>query len=190
MSARSILAALAPTLALTVPANDRMLVHGGEDSVWALSLTPPETWSALVPAGGPPLSRLFHAGVFDPDDARMVIYGGRSGTALLDDAWELRLGSEVSVPPLSIPAALQLRVAPNPVTGPLHLTMSLPNGSPARLELWDLAGRRVLKREIGVPGSGLRPLRIDETSRLPAGVYLLRLTQEHRSMTRRFALVR
>ena len=51
---------------------------------------------------------------------------------------------------------------PNPVAGPLLVGFSLASAEPARLEVYDLAGRQVLTREVGALGPGRH--RIDVTA--------------------------
>lgn len=79
-------------------------------------------------------------------------------------------------------------VGPGPTSGPLALSPPWPNpmrgsslavrfsapGGPARLELFDAAGRRALVRAVYTTG-GPQSLRLDEASRLAPGVYTLRL---------------
>jgi len=92
--------------ALYDAANNRMIVFGGEiitvsggiltytylNDVWVLSDangqggTP--TWTQLSPSGSPPPVRSGHTAVYDPADNRMIIFGG-TGTAVLNDVWEL-----------------------------------------------------------------------------------------------------
>jgi hypothetical protein len=58
---------------------------------------------------------------------------------------------------------------------PLHL--SLVDGSPASLELFDLVGRRLWSRELGELGPGEHEVRIRDGAWYPSGVYMARLTQ-------------
>ena len=77
------------------PFRNRMVVFGGNDGssalgdVWTLSLSGSPVWSRLSPSGTPPSARAGHCAVFDPVRDRMVIFGGRSDTSFLDDAWAL-----------------------------------------------------------------------------------------------------
>jgi hypothetical protein len=66
------------------PINDRVVTYGGWgggmlDDVWALSLAPTPTWSALAPGGTAPGGRFGHSAVFDPVRGRMVVFGGWNG---------------------------------------------------------------------------------------------------------------
>lgn len=81
-------------------------------------------------------------------------------------------------------------VRPNPAADEFRVGFALRDGSAARLELLDLAGRRVLAREVGGLGRGPHVLDLPGTRTLPAGVYLVRLTQGGESRTTRAALIR
>jgi hypothetical protein len=67
---------------------------------------------------------------------------------------------------------------------------SLEDASPARLKLYDLAGRRLFTREVGALGAGDHMLRFDEASAAPAGLYFLRLRQHARALTSRVLVTR
>src|SRR5437667_8452376 len=58
--------------------------------------------------------------------------------------------------------------------GRLHL--SLADASPASLELFDLAGRRLWSSEVGALGPGEHEVRIGDGVPYPPGVYMARLT--------------
>lgn len=78
-----------------------------------------------------------------------------------------------------VPAlALALEGArPNPARGAtLALAFTLRTGASASLELYDVAGRRVLAREVGAFGPGRHVLDLRD-AHLAGGVYLARLTQ-------------
>ncbi|MGH7741162.1 MAG: T9SS type A sorting domain-containing protein [Candidatus Eiseniibacteriota bacterium] len=77
---------------------------------------------------------------------------------------------------------------PNPSAGHLSVAFSLPDGSPAELELVDIAGRRVYQRDVGALGAGLHVVPIEHAG-LPAGVYAVRLTQHGRTLTSKVSVV-
>jgi hypothetical protein len=81
-------------------------------------------------------------------------------------------------------------VLPNPATGPLTVSFSLADTRPARLELFDAAGRLVAAAPVGSPRPGGRILTVSPDRALPPGVYLFRLTQGERRAARRVAVVR
>ena len=79
-------------------------------------------------------------------------------------------------------------VAPNPASRDLHVRVSLSGDAPARLELLDLAGRRLRAHELS--GGGEQTVRFQNLERVPPGVYLLRLSQGRESRFARFAITR
>lgn len=79
---------------------------------------------------------------------------------------------------------------PNPGRGALGLAFTLATASPARLELLDLAGRRVLTHDPGAPGAGRHLVEIPRASSLAPGLYVLRLIQDGKSVARRVTLLR
>jgi len=102
------------------------------------------------------------------------------------------IGVPSSVPPAS--GSLALAGAwPNPasVARGVSVAFSLAGTGPARIDLIDLAGRRVLSSEVGGMGPGSHVLSWSrEVSRLAAGMYILRLTEGGRSLTSKVVLER
>src|SRR5205814_514689 len=79
---------------------------------------------------------------------------------------------------------------PNPAPGRnLRVTFSLPSWQPARLELYDLTGRRVSMREVGTLGPGEHSLQLTADARFSPGMYWLRLSQGAQRATVRIAIV-
>ena len=111
-------------------------------------------------------------------------YEGRAlGAALL----HVEVGSGGSPPTKAAPTAggdgprldFALHgVSPIPARGALRVEFSLTDGQPATLELLDVTGRRLSSREVGGLGPGRHRLELRDD--LPAGVYLVRLTQSSR----------
>lgn len=89
-------------------------------------------------------------------------------------------------PPAS--STLTLAAGPNPARGTFTAYFSLPDTRHARLELLDLAGRLVARRD--APGPGEYEVQLDEAAALPPGVYLLRLSHGGVTRTARVVLVR
>jgi hypothetical protein len=116
-----------------------------------------------------------------------VRYGYRLG--VVEDGAETYLGEAwVDVP---LAAGLALSGAhPNPATAELRVAFSLPDAAPARLEAFDLAGRRVAAQEVGAMGAGSHVVNLGEGARLGCGVYVVRLTQGERSLVTRAVVVR
>jgi hypothetical protein len=81
---------------------------------------------------------------------------------------------------------------PNPTSsdGLLAISFSLPDGATARLELLDVAGRRVRSREVGSLGAGNHVINLAGGSPLAPGLYVVRLARSDRSLTGRVSVVR
>jgi len=73
---------------------------------------------------------------------------------------------------------------PNPSRAPVLISFSLPNAHDARLDMFDLAGRRIDTRRIGYLGPGRHVVELGGP-RLRAGVYLVRLEQDSQTLVRR-----
>jgi len=81
-------------------------------------------------------------------------------------------------------------VRPNPSRGgALVAEVVLPSAGPARLELLDVMGRRVMLRELGSLGVGRHEVELAAERRLSPGVYLLRLTQGGSTRVTRAAVI-
>jgi len=83
------------------------------------------------------------------------------------------LGDPTASVPVASRNSLALAVSPNPSRGPVQARLTLPDATPARLELVDLAGRRVLVRDVS--GAGSHVERLAGSEPLAPGVYLVRL---------------
>jgi hypothetical protein len=91
--------------------------------------------------------------------------------------------------PLTLALSLE-GARPNPAVGPLTVAFTLSRTGPATLELLDVAGRRVLSRDVGGLGPGSHIIRLGECGCTPAGMYWLRLVQGDQSLLKRAALIR
>jgi hypothetical protein len=90
----------------------------------------------------------------------------------------------------AVVAGLPLAIAllENPARGVIVLSLSLPGPGQARIEAFDLAGRRVMSREIAAEG-GTRRMTLEPGHAMHAGVYWLRLSQGRHQATSRFVLI-
>jgi hypothetical protein len=119
---------------------------------------------------------------------RDVEAGGRYGYRLRDaegathgEAW------------IDVPTDHRLALAgtrPHPAGDGAVLAFTLPRRAPARLEILDVAGRRVAARDLGALEPGAHALRLGELDRLPVGVYLARLVQGAESVVARIVRIR
>ena len=78
---------------------------------------------------------------------------------------------------------------PNPAAGALAVWFTLPSREPATMELIDVSGRRVLRREVGSLGPGHHTLTLG-SPRLRPGLYFLRLAQRGRALGARVVVIR
>jgi hypothetical protein len=89
------------------------------------------------------------------------------------------LGVDAAIPALALQPS-------NPVTGPLVVRFSLPSPDRATLSVYDVSGRHVLSLEVGSSGAGPHVLVLGS---LPAGVYVVRLSQAGRSLSARTVVI-
>ena len=121
-------------------------------------------------------------------EARAAVVLGSGGSEVAGISGKFSIQSPVGVGD-EAPVAFALRgTFPNPTTDALHVGFSLADSRHATLSLYDVTGRRVASREVGVLGAGRHTVTLAE--RLPAGLYVVRLSQGGRSLTTRAAVVR
>jgi len=79
-------------------ASNRLILFGGEDGrgakndVWELNIQT-LTWQQLNPTGSLPPPRFLHRAVYDPDQNKMIIFGGTNSSIFYGDIWSLDLTS-------------------------------------------------------------------------------------------------
>jgi hypothetical protein len=94
---------------------------------------------------------------------------------------------------VDVPVALVFALygsRPNPSPGALSVSLSLAVARPATLELLDVSGRRIVSREVGSLGAGSHVVKLTPGRPLPSGIYLLRLTQDGRTLTSKAGIVK
>jgi hypothetical protein len=126
----------------------------------------------------------------DRDVVPGTIYDYRLAYA---DAGSQRVGGAVTivVPRTGPDASFALANAgANPSASGLTVTISLPDAAPARLEVHDVAGRRVVSREVGGLGAGRHTVEMGEARSLSPGLYLVRLVRGAEFRATRVAVVR
>jgi hypothetical protein len=84
---------------------------------------------------------------------------------------------------------LSLDAGPNPAVGTINVRLTLPNSMPATIELFDVGGRRILRREVGQLGAGPHEVVLAAPRQFGAGVYFLRLEQGPAALRARVAIV-
>lgn len=179
---------------------NRLILFGGTgdfgastrtNETWALDLGG-MFWSQLAPAGFIPAKRSGAFAAYDSLADRMVVYSGFTGFEFSDVNWTLDFADPtVSVPWPGAITSLALHGAmPNPVAGDLVVSFRLPDAEPARLELFDLAGRRIETKDVGALGPGRHTTTLAPARRLAAGVYMIRLTRGNEERTARAVVLR
>ena len=86
-------------------------------------------------------------------------------------------------PPLALAGA-----RPNPAVGATQLVFTLPGGSAAKIEVFDLAGRLMESRAVGGLGAGEHVLGLEK--QLAPGLYVAVLSRAGQRLTRRFVVAR
>jgi hypothetical protein len=119
--------------------------------------------------------------------------------ALPDRTYRYRLvareGGEVTVLDPGILVEAQVRLAlhgfrPNPAFGAPAVAFTLADDSPATIEVLDVAGRRVLRRDVGRLGAGSHVIALDASARLAPGAYVMRLHQAGHTLSARGVVVK
>jgi len=115
-----------------------------------------------------------------------MTYGYRLG--IMDGGVETFVGegwATAEAPVLALAGA-----RPNPaVGGALTVAFTLPSAEAANLELIDVSGRRLVARDVGSLGPGAHSVNLAEGTRIPPGIYLLRLSEAGERLTSRVAVL-
>lgn len=128
-------------------------------------------WLELGPAAVEPGSLLRY-------EDRSVIPGERYGYRL--GYWDGGARSFTEETWVEVPTNLQFALhgfSPNPSASTPTVSLTLPTADAARLDVYDLRGRLVLRRDLSSLGPGRHLIPLNTGARLALGVYLLRLTQ-------------
>jgi hypothetical protein len=140
-------------------------------------------WQRLADVSTDGTSRLVY-------DDRAVMPATRYGYRLAyRDGADLAYTTETWVEVPALRFALR-GFTPNPAAGDPVVAFSLASYEPASIELYDLAGRLVLSREVGSLGTGSQSVRLEARGRLAAGVYTVRLRQGAQVAAARAVLIR
>jgi hypothetical protein len=157
---------------------------------WTLSELAPETWWAVLAASndGPfgEVARIRAADALDlewtdtsaPSDSiryriRRECVDTRYQWLSDETVWR---DEPVAVDPPLTPAFALEGFVPNPSVREASIAFTLPTSTRATLEVLDIAGRRVMRREVGALGAGRHIVKLDSATALRPGVYLIRLT--------------
>ncbi|MEO5617160.1 MAG: T9SS type A sorting domain-containing protein [Candidatus Eisenbacteria bacterium] len=109
-------------------------------------------------------------------------------------AWTGTAGERTTAETLvQVPLAIALALhgfRPNPAQGELHVAFSLPRAGATTIEVLDLGGRIVRRRDVSHLGTGNHVLRLTDGERMNPGVYWLRLRHEGRTLTAKGMVLR
>lgn len=117
----------------------RMILFGGNNGeierndVWVLELSYPNRWRRLLPTGTPPSVRRLHTAVYDPNQDRVILFGGGIYTSSWNannEVWALQLSGQeqwVKINPAGTPPVA--RVASVAVFDALRNRMLLYGGA-------------------------------------------------------------
>jgi hypothetical protein len=160
------------------------------------SLDGGSTWSRV--AGGAPNigSYSWTAPDLMTDQAMVAVVTesatGGAADCVLGVSDKFSIGAPVGVGPDHTPLALAIRCASSvrSTDGRLRAEFALLDGSPARLELIDVAGRVVSAQQVGALGPGTHVLDLPQSAPLRSGVYFLRLAQGGHEVKARAAVLR
>jgi hypothetical protein len=150
------------------------------------------TWTQLPIAG--PSPRSFVKMVYDSVRGRIVLFGGWNGTQMVDDTWELEIGSSTGSSTSALGEWMRVQSVPNPFRGRTEIRYSVSSTEHVTITIYDAAGalvHRLLDRTEragtysipwnGTDGSG---------ARVAAGTYFYRVETGSGSASGRMVLVR
>ena len=171
------------------PVRRLMIVFGGYDGHylddgWALSLDRAPRWTRIETPEHPGPTD-FHTMAYDPDRDRFLLFGGNNGQPL-GDLWQLSYGNPILLPPPISVVSGQPKLAVSgvgfaPDTRVPLLQVTVPGASTVRLEMFDIAGRRLVDRSFTPTAAGRNAIPLAEARSLRAGIYLVRVTQNGKS---------
>jgi hypothetical protein len=147
---------------------DCSLIHGASLPPWGGCLGPFDGINGNLNAD--PLFANAAGGDYSPAAGSPCLPGNNSCGTLIGALGE----GGVVVDPVTQPMAFALAIAPNPFNPGTRLGFSLASPQPVRLQVFDLAGRRVALLLDGLQTAGEHSVVFDG-SRLASGVYLARL---------------
>jgi hypothetical protein len=160
-------------------ASAAVLFSGDDGANWTLlvdNLANGGSYDATVPSGNTDKGRF---GV-------QLTLNGSPAIAGITDAFVV--SSPVGVDPVGVDMAFAMHgVTPNPSKGDINVSFSLPNAQRATIGMYDVSGRRVAFREVSL-GAGRHTVTL--ANRLPAGMYMIKLSQGDRSVTGRAIVVK
>ena len=162
---------------------------GGDDSQHELTFnaasTPPLTTGTWV---GLEIPLTDFTGLVSRDHLAQLIISGDTRIVYVDNVYFH--GSLVGVGDRPTAEFALRGVVPNPWRHAPRVSFSLGDSRPATLSLFDVSGRQWVTRRVEAAGPGWQTVSLGEGNALPAGVYVIRLVQDGRSLTTRAVVTR
>jgi len=122
-------------------------------------------------------------------DEQGIYVGWADARGESPDVYLARIDPSFAGPaPVPSPTVALQSLRPNPAPGAVTLGFAVTPGLPARLELWDVTGRRLQSQPLDAGGS--TEVRFTPRPGLRSGVYLLRVVQGSVSASARLVIVR
>ncbi|NOT32873.1 MAG: T9SS type A sorting domain-containing protein [Candidatus Eisenbacteria bacterium] len=120
--------------------------------------------------------------------AYRLVVSSQQGPVFGGEVW-VDIPNQVTGLGPAAPISLALRhLGANPVRDRLVVSFALPTSEPARIEVLDLAGRRVVSREVGALGAGVHQLELGSAVNFGRGIYFIRLAQSGRTRSTRVVI--
>ena len=150
----------------------------------------PEGTGSAVAVSGPTVSVVGGFGTLDLDPGPDEDI--RTGGGLFLAPYDAATGAyraDVAGEPGTETRGLTLRAAPNPASGTATLTLTLDASRAVAVSVVDMLGREVERLHDGPLAAGSHPLALD-MSRLPPGLYIVRVTAGQTTASERLTVVR
>jgi hypothetical protein len=173
---------------------DDATAGSGQTALHVLNLEGDPAWSTLAAITTPRPDAYGRSVSYDPPSGWYVVLWGTNGSrgeSVEGLATQLALDQPVAVPGRA-PAAPRFTLSapsPNPVRDLARVSATLADGGAARVELFDLQGRRLARRDLDPHAVGAQEVRFD-TRALRAGLYFIRLEQGRHSAVVKACVVR
>jgi hypothetical protein len=169
-------------------------VNNEDNGVWRWVVNGMDPWRKLSPAGPTPVAVRGSTAIAEPDENRMLVFGGRSyALPYGPESWS-NVFTRISwgASPLDVPETPRglraLAAFPNPARGATTLRFDLAAAGPCRLEVFDVAGHRIAMPVNRRLEPGTHEARWNARA-AAGGVYFARLTTSGSVETRRVVVL-
>ncbi len=185
-----------------------LTIFGGADGaglrsdMWSLDLAGPSQWVDSAPLGvAGPGARSGAMGPAASIAGRSYLFGGADSSATAIGLWSLP-SARICVPsttvagvaPPVVAGGSRFSLAPNPFRGATNIAFSLAERAPVVVGVFDVAGRKVRKMDLGMLGPGPAIIhwdgKDDDGVSLHAGFYFVRARIGTQSVVRRAVMLR